>query len=514
MSSLLVSMLRFCSGYATVSSAPPISAAAQGTAPSRHVCVIGAGVAGLRCAQALSRAGVQVTVLEGDDGVGGRVRTDKVDGFLLDRGFQVFLSAYPESQVCLDYSALELCEFIPGAMVQMGSGAAARYLIADPSRRPSTLLQTLQFPVGSLLDKAKLVAFVLTLKFFRNLDAIFASGGERSTLELLRDDIGLDPPLIDSFFKPFFKGIFLAPLEEQSAVLFKFVIKMNVNGASALPKQGLGAVSEQLAQSVRDSGGDIRLSCAVDSIRAVRDSSSQEVVLADGSKVRCDAVVVATPRKESRRLIGGRLLAAEGAQATDGSQGGARSSSGSSGSGGSGGSGSDSWLDAENSEDDKVRVALGSACVYFALDHPPPVSEPILVLNGGKGGGGTSGVVNTVCFPSTVSASYAPAGQHLASVGVVGAAEVDLENLEAAVRSELGSWFGKDEIESWRHLRTYRIKNAQEARPPPYDADGFNRAPQVSKGIFVCGDHCATPSLNGALRSGRVAAEAILGHLT
>ena len=123
----------------------------------RHACIVGGGVAGLRCAQILSQHGLQVTLLERADGVGGRVRTDACEGFLLDRGFRVFIAAYPESRLCLDYERLQLREFVPGAYVQLGDGATARHLVADPSRRPDMLLDTMRFPIGSLVDKARLV---------------------------------------------------------------------------------------------------------------------------------------------------------------------------------------------------------------------------------------------------------------------------------------------------------------------------------------------------------------------
>lgn len=452
------------------------------TATAHRVCVIGAGVAGLRAAQALSAAGAKVTVFDRGDGVGGVVQTDCCEGFRLDRGFQVFLTAYPESKACLDYTELELCEFIPGAAVQLGSGGGSRHVVADPSRYPAALLRTLRFPVGSALDKIRLVIAVLALRLLP-LSTLFAEYRPRSALEYLRDDVGMstaDGGLIASFFRPFFKGIFLSKLEQQDAVLLRFVLKMFAEGAAALPAHGLGAVSEQLAQSVRDMGGTIRLSCAVEELRAA-DSGDEggvrehEVLLADGSCLAFDHIILATPRSEARRILRGvapRALAGTG------------------------------WLDDQSAEETR-RMPLSSACVYFALDHTPPVSEPMLVLNG------ASGVVNTCCFPSVVSAAYAPPGQHLASVAVVDADAVARADLEAAVRAELSDWFGAAEVRSWRHLRTYRIQEAQEARPPP-NAPGFNRSPRVSTGLYVCGAHCATPSLNGALLSGRVAAEALL----
>ena len=76
-------------------------------------------------------AGAGVVVLEAGDGVGGRVRTDAVDGFLLDRGFQIFLTSYPEAQEALDYPALDLRPFYAGALVRWAGGF---HRVADPLR--------------------------------------------------------------------------------------------------------------------------------------------------------------------------------------------------------------------------------------------------------------------------------------------------------------------------------------------------------------------------------------------
>ena len=85
-------------------------------ATSADVVIIGAGLAGLCCARRLTEAGVSFQIVESSDGIGGRVRTDEVDGFLLDRGFQVLLTAYREARQILDYSLLDLKAFSPGAL--------------------------------------------------------------------------------------------------------------------------------------------------------------------------------------------------------------------------------------------------------------------------------------------------------------------------------------------------------------------------------------------------------------
>ena len=117
-----------------------------------EVLIVGAGLAGLACAQDLTRAGVACTVLEASDGVGGRVRTDVVDGFLLDRGFQILLTAYPEVQGRLDVAALEVGLFEPGAAIRR---RGRFHRVSDPLRRPLGIPGTVSAPIGTLADKVE-----------------------------------------------------------------------------------------------------------------------------------------------------------------------------------------------------------------------------------------------------------------------------------------------------------------------------------------------------------------------
>jgi phytoene dehydrogenase-like protein len=147
-------------------------------------------------------------------------------------------------------------------------------------------------------------------------------------------------------------------------------------------------------------------------------------------------------------------------------------------------------------------LGQGVTCLYFAADRPP-LEEPILVLNGeGRG------PVNNLCVPSVMAPTYAPQGQHLVSATVLGATADDDGRLQADVRDHLASWFGP-EVNRWRHLRTYSIPYALPRQIPPALAVP-ERSVRWRPGVYVCGDHRATASIQGAMVSGRRAAEAVL----
>ncbi|MGI9176122.1 MAG: FAD-dependent oxidoreductase, partial [Rhodothermales bacterium] len=168
------------------------------------VLIVGAGLAGLNCARHLHRRGIPFQLLEASDGVGGRVRTDRVDGFLLDRGFQVLLTAYPETRAALDYSALDLRPFYDGALIRTGGRF---HRLADPLRRPLDAPATLLAPVGSLLDKLK-VGWLRWNVLRGSVEDVFRRP-EVTTLDALRHRWGFSEEMIDAFFRPFLGGILL-----------------------------------------------------------------------------------------------------------------------------------------------------------------------------------------------------------------------------------------------------------------------------------------------------------------
>ena len=176
------------------------------------VVVVGAGVAGLRAARVAADAGATVRVLEASDGVGGRVRTDRLDGFTLDRGFQVFIEDYPVARRVLDYEALRLHRFWPGALVLDGAERAA---VSDPLRRPQDTLKALLSPIGTPLDKLLLGILIFKLRYTQSF-AQALTKDEQSTEDYLFG-LGLSESIVDTFFRPFLQGVFLAPLSAQSS---------------------------------------------------------------------------------------------------------------------------------------------------------------------------------------------------------------------------------------------------------------------------------------------------------
>jgi phytoene dehydrogenase-like protein len=409
------------------------------------VLVVGAGVSGLVAAVELQRRGFSVQVVEASDGVGGRVRTDAVDGFLLDRGFQVLLTAYPEARRCLNFAALELREFEPGAIVRHGGRFRT---ISDPMRRPRDVIVSATSAVGTVTDKlliARLSGELLDLEIDQVLSA-----PETSTLTALRR-YGFSEHIIERLFRPFLGGIFLDPELATSSRMFRFVYRMFAQGMAAIPNGGMGEIPRQLAAHLGE--GAIRYHATV---QHVWDGGLQ---LESGEELFAAAVVVACDPVRAARLL----------------------------------------------PDVGIRTAMrGVRCLYFAAADAP-VGEPFLVLNG-EG----EGPINNLCVPSVVAPGYAPRGHHLVSVTVL-QTPLSEEHLLRDVRQQLIDWFGESAA-GWEFLRSYHIEHALPDQSPEHGGVAMSPV-QASPGLYYCGDHCGTASLNGAMLAGRRAAEAVCGEL-
>jgi protoporphyrinogen oxidase len=402
-----------------------------------EVVVIGAGLAGLAAARVLHEAGRDVHIVEASDDVGGRVRTDMVDGFRLDRGFQVLLTAYPEVSRQLNVPALRLQHFDQGAGVWIDG---KEHRVADPFRAPTSLPSALLAPIGSPLDKVRVAA--MRRRLLRTDSHDLLRGDDLPTISALRAR-GFSTRMIDLFFRPLFGGIQLDTGLATSSRMFDVIFRSLSEGGSAVPADGMGAISQQMAAHLPPDR--IHLN------RRVVAVTGASVQLDGGASIDARSVVVAVEGPESARLVGTRAVGSRPVTAV--------------------------WFGAPRA----------------------PVDHKLVMLT-------TGGPAANVVVMSNVAASYAPAGQALVVAAVPGVAD---PAAEAAVRAQLAAMFGP-RVADWRHLRTHAIAHGQPDQAPPFSP---KRIVALGDGLFVCGDHRDTGSIQGALYSGRRAGTAVASFL-
>ena len=289
------------------------------------VVIVGAGLAGLCCARILHGAGIDFQVLEASDGVGGRVRSDYVDGFTLDRGFQVLLEDYPEARRVLDYGALNLKSFEPGAVIWFG-GQMHRFI--DPWRKQGEWRNAYDSKVGTLGDKIKLWRLRSRLHA-APLEKIFSRSEQPTRAEL--QAAGFSAQMIEHFFEPFFGGIMLDRDLKASSRMFDFVFSMMSSGPVSVPAKGMGAISAQIASKLQPNA--LRINSPVEKIE------DGKVTVAGGEVIEARAIVIATDGPTAAKLVTGI----------------------------------------------KPVASRSVSCFYYSADEPP-VKDPILVLAGARGG--------------------------------------------------------------------------------------------------------------------------------
>jgi phytoene dehydrogenase-like protein len=317
--------------------------------------------------------------------------------------------------------------------------------IADPWRQPLAALGTLFSPIGTLADKFRL-ALLRRQALAASADQIYTRR-ETSAGIFLREH-GFSDAIMERFFRPFFAGVFFDPTLSVSSRAFEFYFRAFATGDTAMPAAGMGAIPAQLAAKLP--ADVIRTGARVIAL------SERGVKLESGERILAKAVVLATDGITTARLLGDRQLP----------------------------------------------ETRSTTCLYFAAD-AAPIEEPILMLNADG-----RGPVNSVVVPTLLSNDYAPPGKSLIAVNVLGIPEQTDAVLEADVLSQAREWFGHA-VDSWRHLKTYRIANALPLQTPPVE-NPRHANPRLTDWLYVCGEYRNAASINWALYSGRRAAEAII----
>jgi phytoene dehydrogenase-like protein len=420
------------------------------------IIVIGAGLAGLTCAQDLIRAGENVLVLEASDQVGGRVRTDiHKDGYRLDRGFQVLFTAYPSAKRHLTFDELKPRKFEPGAIL-IKSGK--RYEITDPIREPERILTSLRNPLISIADKLRLLRLRQEITGFSTAD-IFSGksqieGKDESTEQYLHRFGFSDDGFIDNFARPFYGGIFLDRSLMTSARMFQFTFKMLATGDTILPAEGMQRIPEQLAASLPV--GSIQYNARVSEL-LISDGKAYGVRLANGEVIEADKIVVATESPQAAKLTGLPL-------ATE---------------------------------------AMSSMCLYFEGDQRLYPQRKIL-LNANH-----DAYVNNAVLLTNIAPTYAPPKKHLLSVTVLNPSESDDEFVARRCLREMARWFLEYDMSAWKFLAAYRKPFSQfSQRPGIFDHLPVNTT--SIKSLYLAGEYTQSSSIQGAMHSGEYAAKAIL----
>lgn len=408
----------------------------------QDVIVVGAGLAGLAAAVHLHRQGRKVLLLEATDRPGGRIKTDVHEGFLLDRGFQVLLTAYPETQTLLNYTDLNLKKMLPGATVLYDGGS---FEIADPFRRPSAAFATFFAPVGTFKDKINTLWLKNRLQKL-TIDEIFEQPEQTTQKQLA--EYGFSPKMIARFYRPFLSGIFLEDELLTSRRMFDFVMKMFSDGDVAVPALGMEEIPKQLVAMLPP--GSIQCNTKVTAI------DENKITTADGTIFEANQILLATTaNKLTQQFVPKQKMTSH--QVTN---------------------------------------------IYFEANEAP-TKKAVVVLNASS----QKKWVNNLTVLSNVSTAYAPKGKVLISVSYNGISTIDDATLAENMKKELKQWYG-NKVESWEMLKAYRIDYAL-----PNQESVRNEIPiseiKISNTLYICGDNLLNGSINAALKTGRLAAEAM-----
>jgi phytoene dehydrogenase-like protein len=420
------------------------------------VVIVGAGVAGLSAAHRLTSAGVTTAVLETAPWVGGRMSTEKVDGFRLDRIGQLLSTAYPELRLTPGLDALVLRLFAPGVLVHSdgrrhlagavpsaGGARGALHAVRALASAPAKSAPRTSAPLGSAVDQARLgsaLARLASMPMERLLARPEAPAREALAAR------GVPARTVDGFLRPLLAALLCDPELTTSSRCADLALRAFAGGRLCLPEGGAETLPDLLARALPP--GTVHTGVRVTSV------STNSVTTAEHGEVRCRAVLLATDARAAAWLLPG-LRVPDFHQLT---------------------------------------------VVHHTTDESPATGAALL-LDADRGG-----PVAHTAVVSAVDPSRAPADRVLVSSTVLGPPPADLDT---AVRTHLARLYGTS-TRRWETLAVHHTAEAVPAMRPPHD---LRRPVRLLAGLYVCGDHRDTSTVQGALHSAHRAATAILTDL-
>ena len=403
------------------------------------VIIVGAGIAGLAAARHLAAHGHAAIILESSDDVGGRIRTDVVDGIRMDRGFQLYNPAYPEGQRVLDHTALDLRGFVAGAAVSRGGKL---HKVADPRREPRATVLSALAPLGSPFSSAAFAAYAV--RCARTPMRHILAREDITAREALRR-AGVSATVMERLVVPFLSGVFLEATLNTSRYFLDMVLRSFVNGTPSIPALGMQEIPRQLAKNAT-----IRLN---EKVLRINNNS----VVTDIATYSARAIIVATDVESATHLVPSLALS-----------------------------------------------GVHHVTTWYHLapkDQLLTWNRPWLVIDSQHRGPLVNSAVITHAAPE-----YAP-GRTLVSSSALGLRPTADD--ERAARSHAAIVHGVD-TRAWELVGTYPIRAALPAMTVPFNV---REEVRISASIFVAGDHRDTSSIQGALVSGRRAADAVMSVL-
>ncbi|WP_082526529.1 FAD-dependent oxidoreductase [Kitasatospora sp. MBT63] len=412
------------------------------------VIVVGAGLAGLAAARALTARGITVQVLEAAEQLGGRMAARELDGFRLDHGGLLLNTDFPELARRFDLERLALRPLAPGLLVHSGG---RRHRIGGPQQTTARQAAS-RGPLGSPLDKARLAA---TLARLAATPAARLLARPETTAARALADRGLSPRTVDGFLRPLLGVLLADPALTTSSRVADLVLRSYAKGRLCLPAAGASAVPAQLAEHLP--AGTVRLGVKVTAVAA------DGVQTAAHGRIATRAVVVATDARSAAALLPGLRL-----------------------------------------------PGFHPVTTYYHVADRSPMDEALLLLDADRGTG-RGGVSHSLVL-SELDRSYAPGGRALIATTVLGRQSFDPggpAGEEPAVRRRLAELYGTG-TGDWEFLSVRHLPDAVPAMPPPHNV---RRPVRLLAGLYTCGDHRDTSTVQGALVSGRRAAQAVLSDL-